>query len=748
MDAKLGVYICSGCGISDVVDTDELQELGTGELNADECVVDPLVCGEKCLGKIKADIANKGLNRIIIAGCSPRYFAESFNFGKDVLVDRVPIREYVGWMQKPEDDEAKDEAQLLAGDYLKMSAAKMRASEPPTPHLDEISKDILVIGGGVSGMSAALSAADAGYKVVLVEKSSSLGGWADKFKWVFPSEPPYEKPTAPPTGEMINEVENHPNIKVYLSSTVARTTGQPGQFDATLETQSGSEDLRFGSIVQATGWKPYDPDRLDKYGYGKFKNVVTNVELEEMVSNGGIARKSDGKPPKSVAIIHCAGSRDKEYLPYCSAVCCRTALKQALYVRDQIPDADVFLLYKDIRSPGVYEQFYAAVQQNEGIFLTKGEVVDVAEKDGDKVAVQLDETLLGESITVEADMLVLAAGMVPTTLVEGDDEAEEVVQTEATDSQSGEKKEAASAEQGAKIINLTYRKGTDLPTLKYGFPDSHFICFPYETMRTGIYASGAVRAPMDVLTARTDGRGAALKAIQIVESIERGEAVHPRAGDVSFPDFFMQRCTQCKRCTEECPFGTLDEDDKGTPLPNPMRCRRCGICMGACPERIISFKDYSPNMVSQMIKSIEIPEEDEEKPRLLAFMCENDAIPALDIAALHRHALTPSIRIIPVRCIGSVNTVWIADALSAGFDGVLLLGCQRGDDYQCHYIKGSELANTRMGNVQEKLQQLVLEPERVKIDVVELSDWNKVAGLINDFVEEVVELGPNPYKEF
>ncbi len=747
MDAKLGVYICSGCGIGEVVDTDELQNLGSGELKADECIVDPLVCGEKCIDKIKADITDKGLNRVVIAGCSPRYFAETFNFGPDVLVDRVPLREYVAWMQQPEDDEEKDEAQLLAGDYIKMSAAKMRASEPPEPFKEEISKDILVIGGGVSGMSAAISAADAGYNVVLVEKSPALGGWASKFKWVFPSEPPYEKPTAPPTGEMIKAVEDHPKIKVYLSSKVSKTSGQPGQFDVSIKTESGTEKIRIGSIVQATGWKPYDPNRLEKYGYGKFKNVVTNVELEEMVSNGGIARKSDGKAPKSVAIIHCAGSRDKEFLPYCSAVCCRAALKQALYIREQIPDADVFLLYKDIRSPGVYEQFYAAVQQNEGIFLTKGEVVDVAEKDSDHLTVQLDETLLGESITVEADMLVLAAGMVPTTLVENG-VVEDAEQEEQAAAPADGKKAAASAEAGAKIINLTYRKGTDLPTLKYGFPDSHFICFPYETQRTGIYASGTVRAPMDIPTARTDGMGAALKAIQVLESIQRGEAVHPRAGDISFPDFFMQRCTQCKRCTEECPFGTLDEDDKGTPLPNPLRCRRCGICMGACPERIISFKNYSPNMVSQMIKSIEIPEEDEEKPRLLAFMCENDAVPALDIAAMHRHKLTPTIRIVPVRCIGSVNTVWIADALSAGFDGILLLGCQRGDDYQCHYVKGSELANTRMENVQEKLQQLVLERERVKIDVVELSDWNKVAGIINDFAEEVIELGPNPYKEF
>ena len=204
--------------------------------------------------------------------------------------------------------------------------------------------------------------------------------------------------------------------------------------------------------------------------------------------------------------------------------------------------------------------------------------------------------------------------------------AAETPQDEAQDA-------GASAEAGAGILNLTYRQGPELPALKYGFPDSHYVCFPYESRRTGIYPTGAAREPMDGLGSREDATGAALKAIQCVEMTSRGEAVHPRAGDKSYPDFMMSRCTKCKRCTEECPFGTLDEDAKGTPLPNPTRCRRCGICMGACPERIISFQDYSVHMVAEMIKAMSVPEDYEEKPRILALMCENDAVPALEAAA-------------------------------------------------------------------------------------------------------------------
>ena len=251
---------------------------------------------------------------------------------------------------------------------------------------------------------------------------------------------------------------------------------------------------------------------------------------------------------------------------------------------------------------------------------------------------------------------------------------------------------------------------------------------------------------MDAAHAQEDAAGAVLKAIQSVELASRGAAVHPRAGDLSFPTFFLQRCTQCKRCTEECPFGTLDEDAKGTPELNAYRCRRCGVCMGACPERIISFKNYSVEIIASMIKSIEVPEEDEDKPRVLVLMCENDAYPALDVAGLNRVHYDPSVRVIPLRCLGSLNIVWIADALSGGIDGVLLVGCKYGDDYQCHFMQGSELADRRLENVKETLQRLQLESDRIQLTQLAINEYDKLPALIDGFMARIRELGPNPYK--
>jgi len=421
--------------------------------------------------------------------------------------------------------------------------------------------------------------------------------------------------------------------------------------------------------------------------------------------------------------------------------------KQALLTKDHCGmDTEVYVFYIDIRATGKgYEEFIKRVQTEFGVKYVRGRVSKLYEQDG-KVMVRGSDTLLGEQVEIAADLVVLATGQVPNAGTDID--AWTQAETESNNVQNAEAAQRARELTVVSVLNLTYRQGPDVPQLKHGFADSHFICFPYETRRTGIYMAGPVRRPMDIAQATEDATGAAMKAIQAVENAAVGRAAHPRSGDLSFPSVRKEGCTQCKRCTVECPFGAIDEDEQRYPLFNEERCRRCGTCMGACPVRVISFENYSIDTVGSQIKSVDMPDQFDENPRILILACENDAYPALDMAGMNRIEYNPFVRVVPVRCLGSVNLIFITDALNSGYDGVMLMGCKHGDDYQCHFVKGSEIANYRLSKVDDTLKSLNLETERVATYEVAITDIERVPKLINEYAAKIEEIGMNPFKGF
>jgi quinone-modifying oxidoreductase, subunit QmoB len=739
MEKKIGVYICTGCGLGGAIESAALAKVATGEYKVPVCKEHPCLCSGEGASLIRTDIEKAEVNTIVIAACSPRVWTDVFDFGPGTVMERVNLREQVVWSHPANDEDT----QMLAEDQLRMGLVKAREAEPPVPFMaEDLSKRILVVGGGLAGMTSANEAAKAGYEVVLVENTDRLGGYLKDVYKLPPSQPPYEELQESNLEALAQEISSRAAIKTYLCARIEAISGAPCMFDVRIR-QNGEESAeRVGAVVQASGSIPYDPNNLQDLGYGKVPDVVTAGQLEAMFKVGQVTRPSNGEPVKSVAFILCAGSRDPKHLPYCSAACCVESLKQAKYFKEIDTTMPVYVFYKDIRTTGNYELLYKQLQKD-GVLFVRGDITAIENDGSGGLALLADDVLTRSPVMSESvDLVVLATGMVPTTAF-GD-------AFKAQAPKEGEEESAVPADTilVSNILNLQYRQGPEIPALQYGFPDSHFICFPYESRRTGIYPAGSVRAPMDYARCVEDATGAALKAIQCVEMVALGKAVHPRAGDQTYPEFFMQRCTQCKRCTEECPFGAINEDEKANPLPNPTRCRRCGVCMGACPERIISFKNYSVGMVGNMIKSINVPDEYEEKPRLLVLACENDAYPALDLAGIRRLTYNPWTRFIQVRCLGSMNLVWIADALSKGIDGILLLGCKHGDDYQCHFIKGSELANIRMTKIQETLNRLVLESDRVRLEQLSIADYERLPEILDGFANRVQELGPNPYKGY
>lgn len=409
-------------------------------------------------------------------------------------------------------------------------------------------KSILVVGGGISGITAAVEAAEVGYNVYLVEKNASLGGRVALNNQYFP------KLCPPSCGLEINfrRIKDNPRIRYFTLSEVESISGQEGSYNVKvrvnpryvndnctacgecakactaevpnelnygmdtvkgaympfdfafplryvispkiigtdeaqkakaackynaidLEMKPETVDLKVGSIVWATGWQPFDASQVEYYGFGKHKNVVNNVMMERIASlngptKGKIVRPSDGKEISRIAFVQCAGSRDENYLPFCSSVCCLASLKHATYVREQYPDAKIYIFYIDIRALGKFEEFYAKVAKDEKVVFIKGKVAEISEEPGTgALTVTAEDQLSGKLSKETVDMVVLATGMVPAT------------------AQVKVPADVAYEENGFMVLDDTKR---------------------------GIYGAGCVRKPTDVAAAVQDATAAALKAIQ------------------------------------------------------------------------------------------------------------------------------------------------------------------------------------------------------------------------------------------
>lgn len=408
---------------------------------------------------------------------------------------------------------------------------------------------ILVVGGGFSGITAALEAAEVGYDVVLVERNPYLGGRVAQLNKYFPK-------LCPPTcGLEINfkRIRNNPKVKFYTMAEVEKVSGTPGNYDVTVKlnpryvnsncvacndcvaacpvtrdnefnfgmnktkaiyrphdmsfpmqyvidgnvcqkSQCGecekackysaidlgmapeTINLSVGAIVWATGWKPYDAAKMDNLGFGKCKNVITNMMMERLASDSGptkgkILRPSDGKAPQKIAFVQCAGSRDENHLSYCSYICCLATLKQATYVSEQYPDAKMVVFYIDIRTPGRYENFYRKVAANKNISFIKGKVAQVEEDPAtNDLIVTAEDTATGARVHEKVDMVVLATGMQPTMAV--------------------------------------VKPPIDLPRNESGF----VLADPEQ----GVLAAGCAKEPLDVVSCAESATGTALKAIQIL----------------------------------------------------------------------------------------------------------------------------------------------------------------------------------------------------------------------------------------
>nr|WP_320190786.1 FAD-dependent oxidoreductase [uncultured Desulfobacter sp.] len=471
MDKKYGVYICTGCGIGDTLDIESLKSIPDDE--GVNCTTHPFLCSKAGVELIQKDIDEGKVNAMVIGACSRRVNFDVFNF-PGCIIERSNLREGVVWPhsretypalteEQKDDGESFDQVQMKAEDYIKMGMIRLEKVTLPEPYQTQsFSKKVLVLGGGVTGMSAALDAAKAGYEVTIVEKEAAIGGYAAKLRGQMPVQSPFETLQAPVVDALIQEVEGNANIDVRTNTIVARIAGQPGEFTVTmkkpgekipfdvpyplppeelldengkeldadaahekyLKYNEGREDILsldpdgelYGAVVLAAGWRP---DTLEGEAYAHLSidnpDVVTNDEFEMIAAKGKILRPSNGKEAKSVVFIQSPGKdEDDSDFEYTGSVTSMVALKQARYVREDYADGKAYVVYQHMRTPGLQEYFYKAMQQDDGIFLTKGAVTDVTATSSE-LMVTAQNTLLGENLVLKADMVVVASGMVPAT---------------------------------------------------------------------------------------------------------------------------------------------------------------------------------------------------------------------------------------------------------------------------------------------------------------------------------------------
>ncbi len=565
---------------------------------------------------------------------------------------------------------------------------------------------ILVAGGGIAGLTAAERLGRAGIDVILVEKSPAPGGRVAGLHRYYPRLCP------PRCGLEVleNSIRELPNVEVRLLTEMAgvRKTS-PGIYTVTLRKSPedspgglinpGREDriseIEVNGIILATGANLYDASLISEYGYGKLPGVINSMDLEclfrpEGPTGGRPLHPVTGRPLSRVAFIQCAGSRDKNHLPYCSGYCCTVTLKQIEYLHQACGDIGTWVFYRDIRTPGSREEYYRHVREEYRPAFIRGTPSSV-EYDGESLIVRAEDTLSGKKVEGRFDLVVLAAGMVTPPLpdIEG------------------------------------------LEKDRYGFFPGHSPCDPTELRRSGIWAAGCAQQPMDV----EDSVRSALSAVaQCLVRLRQQPSGHPEIN--------KKKCDHCGRCVKECPYGACVMGPDGYPEVYPGDCRRCGICQGGCPLMCINLPGHGIKKIEVLVDRVlsgDVPD-----PSVLLFLCGNDAYPAWEKQARRGKVKgLEGVVPVPVPCIGSVNMAWINEALIGGFDGVMLAGC-RPD--QCHHGTGTALAESRLQNLMETLGRMRIEPERINLTRITVDDSARLLSEVGRFGDLLVKLGPSPFK--
>jgi heterodisulfide reductase subunit A len=574
--SRIGVFVCHcGVNIASTVDVQAVVERSQQDSDVVFAIDYKYMCSDPGQQLIKDSIAKYNLDGVVVAACSPAMHETTFrrtvaSAGINAFrCESANIREQVSWVHQQEKEAATQKAVAITRSIVD----KVKTNEELASLTLPLTRRTLVIGGGIAGMQAALDIADAGYPVVLVEKTASLGGNMARLSGT------YLNFSAAPDllQKKILQVTRHPGIQLLTNAEVVEVDGYVGNFRVkvlakdpagqTETVEASGTEFRFdiGAIIVATGWQPYDRARLPEYGGSDIPDVVDGLTFESMLAQGcEIRRPSDGKTPREIVFVQCAGSRDRERgVPYCSKVCCMYMAKQAMLYKERVPYGQAYVFYIDIRSAGKgYDEYVQrAMTETQALYL-RGKVSKIF-KDGEKVMVWGADTLSGRAVEIAADMVVLATPMTPSS---------------------------SSIELGQKLHISTDANGF--------YNEAHPKLRPVETLTAGIFLAGAGQGPKDIPETVAQASGAAAKVLQLFSHDEM--TASPLVATV-----IAELCAACGACVKACPYGARAIHPLwNIATVNAALCQGCGACVVACPNKASQVHNWRPDQILAMVDEL------------------------------------------------------------------------------------------------------------------------------------------------
>ncbi len=684
-EAKIGVFICDcGTEIAGFIETEALVDR-VRDLPHVTLVQRGLYnCSKEGRKRIRQAIAEQGLNRVVVAGCTPRTHEPLFRATCEEaslngsLFEMANIREQCAWVHAAE----REGATAKALDLIRMAVAKAALLEARDKVEATVTPAALVIGAGTAGLTAALTLANGGFPVKLVERERELGGLVRKLYALYPTMQRAEEFIS----ERIKAVQSHPNIEVLTEAQILDVNGPAGNYHVTVGGNGHRAAFDVGAIIVATGAQPSHPNGLFRYDG---RRVITQLELESKLKAGPV-------DAQHIVMIHGAG-REEERL-YSSSVYCMTVLKNAILLKEMKPEACISILFGDLQSFGEWCEDEIVRARQRGIkFIHFGPESKPVVK-GD--VVEVHDLLSGADLSLPYDLVVLSTPLV--------------------------------ASDGASTLASMLH----IPLDDYGFfPDVHVRLRPRNYIDPGIYICGNAHYPADTNESLFQAYSAASKALHHLSvGVVTSEA------PVAVVD--ERLCTGCGTCVETCAFQAISlEKGEGVLSMSriaPLLCKGCGNCVTACPSKAIALQSATDRqLLAQIGAALAGPQDG--KPRVLGLLCQWSGYAAADLAGARRLQYPSNVRLIRGGCSARFDPHHILWAFLNGADGVFLGACEPGE---CHYVLGNQYAESRINGLQEMLTAAGFDARRLQLTWLKPDEPEDFVTAITAFTASIEKLGP------